>query len=432
MGTETNILANGRRRGDEDGRGSLLARLADWLTTTSRRQPAPIVQRLVRHSQTKRRTLILSNASTMLMVGTTAGSTGAIWAYVWLVIEVAFCCARYAALVRLEKTEAEGRDGNFAPIVLLGLGWAFTFAIGCGLCVLSGNLMLTLLSAMVIAGLAGGISSRNAGTPRLAIAKIVLLGTPFTAAMLASPYPEMATLALLMPVFAVTISLILMENYEVLRHLFLSEQENRRLANADPLTGLPNRIMQCKSFDEQLRKATLSIDGSQRRFTVFCLDLDGFKAANDHYGHAAGDAILVAVAHRLRDAIRSNDMVFRVGGDEFVILLPELDTDQAAPIAERIIAVISHPFDVEEQQPLRIGVSIGVACYPRDGRTTDELLRSADMAMYEAKRRGKGVFVICRPGLTAPNLVPSLDAEPTVTVLAPPGAGVSGPMHFNL
>ena len=430
MGSETLFSADDRRSSDHDGRSGLIARFVDWLTTTSRPQPAAIVWRLVRHSQTKRRTLILSNASTILMVGITAGSTQAIWAYVWLLIEVAFCCARYAALVRLERIEAEGRDGSFAPIVLLGLGWAFSFAIGCGLCVLSGNLLLTLLAAMVVAGLAGGISSRNAGTPRLAIAKIVLLGTPFTAAMLVSPYQEMATVAPLMPVFAVTVSLILMENYDVLRHLFISERENRRLANADPLTGLPNRIMQCKAFDEQLRKAALAIDGSQRRFSVFCLDLDGFKAANDRYGHAAGDAILVAVAHRLRDAIRSDDLVFRVGGDEFVILLPGLDTDQAAPIAERIIAVISHPFDVAERQPLRIGVSIGIAGYPRDGRTTDELLRSADMAMYEAKRRGKGVFVICRPGLTAPNLAPDLDTDLVATEPLP--ALTDGPLHLKL
>jgi len=430
MGSETLFSADDRRSSDRDGRRGPIARLVDWLTTTSRPQPPAIVHRLVRHSQTKRRTLILSNASTMLMVGITAGSTEAIWAYVWLVIEVAFCCARYAALVRLERTEAEGRESSFAPIVLLGLGWAFSFAIGCGLCVLSGNLMLTLLTAMVVAGLAGGISSRNAGTPRLAIAKILLLGTPFTATMLASPHQAFATVALLMPVFAIAISLILMENYEVLRHLFLSEQENRRLANADPLTGLPNRIMQCKAFDEQLRKAALAIDGSQRRFSVFCLDLDGFKAANDRYGHAAGDAILVAVAHRLRDAIRSDDLVFRVGGDEFVILLPGLDTDQAAPIAERILAMISHPFDVAERQPLRIGVSIGIAGYPRDGRTTDELLRSADMAMYEAKRRGKGVFVICRPGLTAPNLAPDLDTD--LVAAEPLPALTDGPLHLKL
>ncbi len=430
MGSETLFSADDRRSSDRDGRRGPIARLVAWLTTTSRPQPPAIVHLLVRHSQTKRRTLILSNASTMLMVGITAGSTEAIWAYVWLLIEVAFCCARYAALVRLERTEAEGRDGSFAPIVLLGLGWAFSFAIGCGLCVLSGNLMLTLLSAMVVAGLAGGISSRNAGTPRLAIAKILLLGTPFTAAMLASPHQAFSTVALLMPVFAIAISLILMENYEVLCHLFLSEQENRWLANADPLTGLPNRIMQCKAFDEQLRKAALAIDGSQRRFSVFCLDLDGFKAANDRYGHAAGDAILVAVAHRLRDAIRSDDLVFRVGGDEFVILLPGLDTDQAAPIAERILAMISHPFDVAERQPLRIGVSIGIAGYPRDGRTTDELLRSADMAMYEAKRRGKGVFVICRPGLTAPNLAPDLDTD--LVTAEPLPALTAGPMHLNL
>lgn len=427
METVSGLMAHRRRSTDNgdsgDSRGPM-ARLVAWLTSGPHPQSEPILRRLVRHSQAKRRTLILAVASTFLMVGITAASTGALWAYAWLVSEAVFGVARYAALLRLDKVEAEGQEGSVAPIVLLSLGWSIAFSIGCGLCVLSGNLALMLLAGMMIAGLSGGISSRNAGTPRLAITMIFVLATPFTAAMMLSPYPEMAAVAVLVPIFDVALSFILIENYEVLRNLFLSEQENRRLANADPLTGLPNRIMQCKSFDEQLRKASAAIDGNQRRFSVFCLDLDGFKAANDRFGHAAGDAILVAVSHRLRDTIRGKDKVFRVGGDEFVILLPGLDSDQAAPIAERIITVLSLPFDVAEHQPLRIGVSIGIACFPRDGRTTDDLLRSADLAMYEAKRRGKGIFVTCRGGLTAPNLVPALEADP--------GPAADSQLHLNL
>ena len=426
---EPSLMAIDHRRAD-DGSGGLLSRVVDWLTSGPRPQPEAILRRLVLHSQTKRGTLVLAIASTLLMVSTTAVSTGATWAYSWLALELLLGVARYLAVVRQERLESRGQLESVKLVVLLTLVWAVTFGLGCGLCVLSGDLMLTLLAGMLIAGLSGGISSRNAGTPRLAILMIAILATPLASTMLLSPYPEMAVLALLVPIFGVAISLILMENYQVLLHLFMSEEENRRLANADPLTGLPNRIMQCQRFDEQLRKAAQAIDGNQRRFSVFCLDLDGFKAANDRYGHAAGDAILVAVAHRLRDSIRSNDMVFRVGGDEFVILLPGLDTDQATSIAERIVAVISHPFDVDQQQPLRIGVSVGIAGYPRDGRTTDELLRSADLAMYEAKRRGKGMFVICRPSLNAPNLVPSLDGDPAAA--APSRAHADGQLHFNL
>jgi diguanylate cyclase (GGDEF)-like protein len=277
--------------------------------------------------------------------------------------------------------------------------------------VISREVAAIVLAGIVIAGLSGGISSRNSGTPRHGITMIIVLGTPFTWAMMFSPIPHLAFVAMLVPLYGVGVSFILLENYQVLLHLVLSEQENRRLANADPLTGLPNRIMKRRCFDELLGKAAKASDRHDRHFTAFCLDLDGFKAANDRYGHATGDAILVAVAHRLRDAIREVDLIFRVGGDEFVVLLPALTTDRAEAVAARIISAISRPFDVSERESLRIGVSIGGACFPRDGQTADELLRCADNAMYEAKRRGKGTFVAYCPAANAPNLVPAADAD---------------------
>ncbi|MDO9061756.1 MAG: GGDEF domain-containing protein, partial [Bradyrhizobium sp.] len=110
-------------------------------------------------------------------------------------------------------------------------------------------------------------------------------------------------------------------------------------------------------------------------------------------GHAAGDAILVALADRLRDSVRIFDFVSRTGGDEFVILLPSISTADAAMIAERIIARVGMPFDIGHGQPAQIGISIGSASAPADGETADALMRSADQAMYEAKRRGKDQFV---------------------------------------
>ena len=126
---------------------------------------------------------------------------------------------------------------------------------------------------------------------------------------------------------------------------------------------------------------------------MFCLDLDGFKDVNDRFGHAAGDALLIALAGRLRDSVRTLDFVSRIGGDEFVILLPAISTAEATVIAERIIARVEAPFNIGLPAPVHVGISIGSACAPDDGETADELLRCADRAMYEAKRRGKGLFV---------------------------------------
>jgi diguanylate cyclase (GGDEF)-like protein len=151
---------------------------------------------------------------------------------------------------------------------------------------------------------------------------------------------------------------------------------------------------------------------------VFCLDLDGFKDINDRFGHAVGDAVLVAVADRLRDCVRDVDFLCRTGGDEFVILLPTVSPIEAATVARRIIERISAPFDLGQapfdpgQAPAQVGISIGSATTTHDGSTTDELLRSADRAMYQAKRRGKGVFVAHgAPVAEIVELVPAVDAD---------------------
>jgi diguanylate cyclase (GGDEF)-like protein len=255
----------------------------------------------------------------------------------------------------------------------------------------------------------GGVASRDAGTPRYGAIIITIMALPFALAALRSPLPHLFIIGIQLPLYACGVIFVMLENHKVLLDLHHSERENRRLAQHDLLTGLPNRALNLKRFD-QLLKGLRSEHGKLRQeFMVFGLDLDGFKDINDSFGHAAGDAVLVAVAHRLRACVRSVDFVSRIGGDEFVILLPAISSQAAADIAERIIASVSAPFDVGLPAPVRIGVSIGSASVPDDGETADELLRSADRALYEAKRRGKGVFVA--HGALRLALVPTADAD---------------------
>jgi diguanylate cyclase (GGDEF)-like protein len=123
------------------------------------------------------------------------------------------------------------------------------------------------------------------------------------------------------------------------------------------------------------------------------IDLDGLKSANDRFGHEWGDNLLRAVAEVLRGAIRATDAAARYGGDEFVLLLPETDLAGAVRVAEKVRVDVSRVALPHDGAVVRTSASIGIVCFPDDGRTSAELMRRADLAMYEAKRRGRDQIV---------------------------------------
>lgn len=156
-------------------------------------------------------------------------------------------------------------------------------------------------------------------------------------------------------------------------------------ANFDLLTGLANR----HRFQDQLEHELQRAARSGQPMALMYIDLDGFKAVNDHLGHHAGDMLLQQVAGRLRECVRETDTVARLGGDEFAIILPDLKelsiTDR---IGHTLLERLQQPFDIDGDTA-RISASVGVAHWPRDGRTPTELIHHADRAMYEAKRLGR-------------------------------------------
>ncbi len=170
-----------------------------------------------------------------------------------------------------------------------------------------------------------------------------------------------------------------------------------RLAHYDPLTGLSNRAL----FGAQLQGAVDAAARDGAPAAVFCIDLDHFKAVNDTLGHGAGDALLGAVAERLRACIRVEDAVARLGGDEFAIVQASVETpDAARRLAARIVETLSQPYEIGGQQAV-IGASVGVALHPQDGREPDELLKRADMALYRAKAQGRGRYQMFLPEMDA-------------------------------
>lgn len=155
----------------------------------------------------------------------------------------------------------------------------------------------------------------------------------------------------------------------------------RHSAFHDQLTGLPNRALLLDRLDQAIVRAKRQ----QKQLAVLLLDLDGFKDVNDRLGHVAGDKLLQRVAERLVSCIRGSDTACRYGGDEFVVLLPEVDDQiRALVVAGEIHARLARPYLVDDHT-IAVTASIGVAVYPRDGVSQNELIKQADVAMYLAK-----------------------------------------------
>ena len=177
-----------------------------------------------------------------------------------------------------------------------------------------------------------------------------------------------------------------------------TEERIRHLANHDALTGLPNRRL----LEDRLQQAVGQARRKQSLAAVMLVDLDGFKLVNDRFGHRMGDRVLAAVGARLKRCVRETDTVARMGGDEFVVVLSDQrNLEDAATVAEKILSTVAEPIPLGEQT-FEIGASIGISLYPRDGATADELLRQADIAMYQVKDAGKNRFQFYRSGTAAP------------------------------
>jgi diguanylate cyclase (GGDEF)-like protein len=169
--------------------------------------------------------------------------------------------------------------------------------------------------------------------------------------------------------------------------------ELEQLARFDSLTALPNRRLFTEDFDRMCAGKT------EEEFTLLFLDIDDFKTINDTYGHDAGDAFLVETSNRLQSAVRSTDQVARLGGDEFsILLIGSHDEEWLNKICDRIVDSFTAPVAFNDLT-IRTTVSMGAASFPKDGDTQEKLYKSADIALYEAKRLGRNNWQKFRPEL---------------------------------
>ena len=200
----------------------------------------------------------------------------------------------------------------------------------------------------------------------------------------------------------------LVQSIGFMRDLTLQHAAQKRieeLAYSDVLTGLPNRLLLSQRVDTAIQGARQSDTG----FAILFLDLDRFKIINDSLGHPFGDRVLQLVAERLQTCLRQTDMLCRLGGDEFVIYLHGGDAQVAESVARRILDDMLKPFMLDSMG-FSIQCSIGIALYPQDGATLDDLIKQSDTAMYRVKERGRGSYGFYQPQMNA-NLLARMQME---------------------
>ncbi|MPT47654.1 MAG: EAL domain-containing protein [Sphingobium sp.] len=252
-----------------------------------------------------------------------------------------------------------------------------------------------MLSVLLAVGYAAGIAGRNAGRVEIAVGQVCLALLPTAAGLWLAGgqgYHVLAVILLVMVLGMAEISRtthrIVVEALRGKRQKSLLATKYERLARQDSLTGIENRM----AMQIRLRDAFDASDSPQDRLAVLWMDLDRFKEVNDSQGHMMGDALLITVAEKISALLAGRGYVARFGGDEFVILCPGVGLKEAQPLADDILATFGCGVDVGPHH-LPVTASIGIAVGPQDGQDVDELLQHADLALYEAKTRGRNCAV---------------------------------------
>jgi diguanylate cyclase (GGDEF)-like protein len=280
---------------------------------------------------------------------------------------------------------SQPNDTRFPPVVVSGPAGLAVVGVSLSLdghvvgALVAGYALVQHCESVAIARLA-----RQSGTPFPELWSVARRQSPMSTDRLAR-HGE------LLQVFGET---LLRENH-LRRHSDEAARQFSHLASHDALTGLPNRVL----LADRLARALALASRHHRRVAVLFLDIDRFKQINDSLGHPVGDELLQIVARELTMSVRSSDTVGRQGGDEFVIVLSELaHADSAGEAARKIVAAFARPHPCAGHD-LRITLSIGISVFPDDGEDTETLLKSADMALYDAKENARGSYKFFKPGL---------------------------------
>ncbi len=308
--------------------------------------------------------------------------------YGWLGIEVAICVARIVVMTIARRAGLARQPTPTDIHIALALAWAGSVGLGTYFCVTRGDWLSAAMACLSAAAMCGGICFRNYGAPRMTTLMILLSLGPTCVGAIVVGEPLFLLTLLQLPVYVVSMSSASFRMNAMVVATMRSERENAHRARHDSLTGLLNRA----SLIAEIREASAARMAAGRYLTLLYLDLDGFKPVNDSYGHGCGDELLVRVGARLRDAVPGRGQVYRIGGDEFVIMLRNESRESVQALAQQLLREIGEGYELSGGLQVRLGVSIGIAHVRPEGQNADAILNMADRALYMAKAQGKGRY----------------------------------------
>jgi len=338
-------------------------------------------------------------ASTALAVIITVGAyalTGGAEFLAFALAQVVIGFGRFARLAVFEARERQGLTRRDVVVCDRAFAlWSTIYALTLGLTCAALTLHhaqsdVFALGLSTCTGYTLAFVTRSSGRPWTLRLQIAALAVPQIYALLTGPIPYGPVYAVLV-VGLVGAALVMgRDGHAHIVALFRADENNRRLARRDMLTGLMNRFALTQAFAEAIADTQ---GRPEAKIAIYLVDLDRFKAINDTFGHAMGDAVIVETAERLRQAAEGHAQVARMGGDEFMLVVrgERLDAERIAAFAETILERLGAPFAFEGNLVPLAG-SVGVAVYPEHGREMAELMTHSDSALYEAKREGRGCF----------------------------------------
>ena len=309
--------------------------------------------------------------------------------------QVVIGLGRFSRLAAYEARERRGLTRRDVVACDRALGfwstlYALTLGLTCAALTLRGDRPDTFALALsTCTGFTLAFVTRSSGRPWTLRLQVAAIAAPQIFALLVGPVPHGLLYASLVLALVGAALMLGRHGYARIVALFRADENNRRIARRDVLTGLMNRFALTQVFAEAIADAG-ERDAS---IAIFLVDLDRFKAINDTYGHAMGDAVIVETAERLRLAAEGRAEVARMGGDEFMLIArgERLDARRISAFATTILERLAAPFEIGGNLVLLAG-SVGVAIYPQHGREMAELMTHADCALYEAKREGRGCY----------------------------------------